>query len=150
VYRAGYCSGNAQLDFLPGHRQSRLRLFVVFLSTSRQIPGYNCDWVTTVSYQTPSNSSVILPSDAIWSRSVVPIVGCTAPWGLWDYLGGRSERVVLLFTIEVTLDQTLGNWCHFIKPNHRIKNLLTVKQLLNVASCFIVIIFLAGLFKPLF
>jgi hypothetical protein len=35
-----------------------------------------------------------------------------------------SERVVRLFTIEVTLDQTLENWYHFIKPIHRIKNLL--------------------------
>jgi hypothetical protein len=38
-----------------------------------------------------------------------------------------TERVVRLFTIEVTLDLTLGNWYHFIKPIHCIKNLLTVK-----------------------
>jgi hypothetical protein len=38
-----------------------------------------------------------------------------------------SGRVVRLFRIEVTLDQILGNWFHFIKPTHRIKNLLTVK-----------------------
>jgi hypothetical protein len=63
---------------------------------------------------------------------------------------GTSERVVRLCTIEVTLDYTVGNWYHFIKPIHRIKNLLTVKQLLNVVSYFIVIIFLSGLCKPLF
>jgi hypothetical protein len=40
---------------------------------------------------------------------------------------GLSERADRLFTIEATLDQTLGNWFHFIKPTHRIKNLLTVK-----------------------
>jgi hypothetical protein len=40
---------------------------------------------------------------------------------------GPSERIVHLFMIEMTLDQTFGNWCHFIKPIHRIKNLLTVK-----------------------
>jgi hypothetical protein len=40
---------------------------------------------------------------------------------------GPSDRDVRFFTIEVTLDQTLGNWYHFIKPIHRIKNLLTVK-----------------------
>jgi hypothetical protein len=39
---------------------------------------------------------------------------------------GPSEDGVCLFTIEVTLDQTL------VEPIHRIKNLLTVKQLLNV------------------
>jgi hypothetical protein len=40
---------------------------------------------------------------------------------------GTSERFVRLFTIEVTLDQALGKWYHFIKPIRRIKNLLTVK-----------------------
>jgi hypothetical protein len=44
---------------------------------------------------------------------------------------GPSERGVLLFTIEVTLNQTLGNWYHFMKPIHRIKHLLTVKWLLK-------------------
>jgi hypothetical protein len=34
---------------------------------------------------------------------------------------GPSELTVRLFTIEVTVDQTLGNWYHFIKPIHRIK-----------------------------
>jgi hypothetical protein len=57
---------------------------------------------------------------------------------------GPSERVVRLFTIEVTLYKTLGNWYHFIKPIRRIKNVPTVKWLLNVASYFIVIIFLVG------
>jgi hypothetical protein len=37
---------------------------------------------------------------------------------------GPSERVAPVFTIEQTPDQT---WCHFIKPTHRIKNLLRVK-----------------------
>jgi hypothetical protein len=50
---------------------------------------------------------------------------------------GLSDRVVGLFTIEVTSHQTLGNWYHFIKPIHRIKNLLTVKYLLNAMSYFI-------------
>jgi hypothetical protein len=63
---------------------------------------------------------------------------------------GPSDRVVRLFMIEITLDQTQGNWYHFIKPSHRIKDLLTVKWLLNVVSYFIVIIFLGGLCKPLF
>jgi hypothetical protein len=40
---------------------------------------------------------------------------------------GPSDRVVLLFTKEVTLYETLGNCYHFIKPIHRIKNLLSVK-----------------------
>jgi hypothetical protein len=34
---------------------------------------------------------------------------------------GPSERLVPLLTTEVTLDQTLGNWYHFIKPIHRIR-----------------------------
>jgi hypothetical protein len=62
---------------------------------------------------------------------------------------GRSECVVHLFTTEVTSDQALGNWYHFIKPIHCIKNLLTVKWLLNVVFYFI-IISLSGLCKPLF
>jgi hypothetical protein len=63
------------------------------------------------------------------------------PGGRWDYLGvhyeargmqetlkvGSSEHIVCLFTTEVTLDQTPGNWYHFIKLIHLIKNLLTVK-----------------------
>jgi hypothetical protein len=40
---------------------------------------------------------------------------------------GLSERVLRLLTIELTLDQTLGNWYHFIKPIRRIQNLLSVK-----------------------
>jgi hypothetical protein len=58
------------------------------------------------------------------------------------------ERVVRFFTTQVTLDQTLGNWYHFIKPIHRIKNLLAVNQLLNAVSYFI-FVFLSGLCKPL-
>jgi hypothetical protein len=63
---------------------------------------------------------------------------------------GSSERFVRLFTTEVGLDQTLGNWYHFIKPIHRIKNLVRVKKLLNAVSYFVVIIFLSGLCKSLF
>jgi hypothetical protein len=56
-------------------------------------------------------------------------MGCTAPWGAVGLPKGALEvdRVVHLLKIEVTLDQTLGNWYHFMKPIHRIKNLLTVK-----------------------
>jgi hypothetical protein len=63
---------------------------------------------------------------------------------------GLSEHVIRLFVIEVTLDQILRKWHHFIKPFRRIKNLLTVKPLLNAVSYFIVIVFLSGLCKPLF
>jgi hypothetical protein len=45
---------------------------------------------------------------------------------------------------EVTLDQTLENWYHFIKPIDGIQNLLRAKQLLNAVSYFIVVIFLVG------
>jgi hypothetical protein len=38
-------------------------------------------------------------------------------------------RAVRLITIQLISDQTLANCCHFIEPNHRIKNLLAVKQL---------------------
>jgi hypothetical protein len=65
---------------------------------------------------------------------VVPKVGCTAPWGVLRGKGvgeglevGPSERVVLLLTIQLTSDQTSGNWYRFIKLIRRIKNLLTVK-----------------------
>jgi hypothetical protein len=47
------------------------------------------------------------------------------PTGALDL--GPSEGVVSLFTIEVTLNQTLGNWYPFINTIHRIKNLVTVK-----------------------
>jgi hypothetical protein len=72
---------------------------------------------------------------------VVPKVGCTAPWGAVVLPKGAlevgpSERVVYLFTIEVTLDQTLGNWYHF----------MALRIFINVVSYFIVIIiFLSGL-----
>jgi hypothetical protein len=56
---------------------------------------------------------------------------------------GPSECIVRLFTSEVTSDQTWGNWYHFIKPIHRIKNLLKAKWLLNVVSYFVGIIFLS-------
>jgi hypothetical protein len=62
-------------------------------------------------------------------------MGCSAAWGGGAMLLprgalelGLSERVVRLFTIEATSDQTLGNWYHFIKAIHRIKDLLTVKD----------------------
>jgi hypothetical protein len=61
---------------------------------------------------------------------------CTAPWGALRSkvtAGGRWR----LFTIEATLDETFGNWYHFIKPTHRIRNLLTVKQLLNAVSYYL-------------
>jgi hypothetical protein len=43
------------------------------------------------------------------SRAAVPKVSCTVPWGRWDYLRealevGPSERVIRLFTTEVTSD----------------------------------------------
>lgn len=37
---------------------------------------------------------------------------------------GPFERVVRVFTAEVTLDQTMGNWYHF-KPTNLMKQLLT-------------------------
>jgi hypothetical protein len=40
--------------------------------------------------------------------------------------GGPLEHVVRLFTIEVTLGQTLGKWYHFIEPNHRIEEFTRV------------------------
>jgi hypothetical protein len=56
---------------------------------------------------------------------------------MYRHLGGKgrqgllevdfSEPLVRLFTTEVSLEQTLGNWYQFTKPTHRIKNLLTVK-----------------------
>jgi hypothetical protein len=68
--------------------------------------------------------------------------------------GGCRERwrwapLSTLFS-EVTVDQKLGNWYHFVKPTHHIKHLLTVTQLQNVSSYFIVIIFSSGLCKLLF
>jgi hypothetical protein len=84
-----------------------------------------------------------------WSNSVVPKVGCTTPLGAVQLPRGvlkvgPSKCDVRLFMTEVTSDQTLGNWYHFIKPSHHIKNLLTVKQLLNVVYYFIVTVFLSG------
>jgi hypothetical protein len=60
------------------------------------------------------------------------------PWGAG---GGHSERVVRLFTTEVTSDQILGNWYHFIKPNNSIKNLLRVNYLRNTVPYFVTISF---------
>jgi hypothetical protein len=40
---------------------------------------------------------------------------------------GPSERAIRLFTIEVTLDQILGDWYLSIKRIHHITSLLTVK-----------------------
>jgi hypothetical protein len=42
---------------------------------------------------------------------------------------GPSERVVRLFTNDVTLDQTSRNWRHFKNPIHRIQNILTPRML---------------------
>jgi hypothetical protein len=58
---------------------------------------------------------------------------------------GPSESVSRLLTTDFRPD--IGNWYHFIKIIHRIKN---VKQLLQVVSYFVVIIYLSGLCKPLF
>jgi hypothetical protein len=63
---------------------------------------------------------------------------------------GPSERFVRLFTVEVTSDQALGKCYPFIKPIHRIKNLLIVKWLLNTVSYFIITVILSELCKPLF
>jgi hypothetical protein len=74
----------------------------------------------------------------VYSKPVVPEVGFTAPWGggggavrgkRWQGALEVSplEHIVCLFTVEVTSDQTLGNWYCFIKPIHCIKNLLTVR-----------------------
>lgn len=58
-----------------------------------------------------------------------------------------SDRFVRLFTIEVPIDQMLGRWYYFIKPIHRINNLLTAKWLLHMVSYFIVLVFRSGLCK---
>jgi hypothetical protein len=59
--------------------------------------------------------------------------GCTAPTGaigLPDEAPevGLSERGVRSFTVEVIIDRALGNFYHFVKGFHRIKNLLTMKR----------------------
>lgn len=91
-------------------------------------------------------------------RPVFPVVWSTAPWGGWNYLWGRydasgnrcwgggvvlSEFIFRLCALEVTSDQTSGNWYHF-KPIPRLMNLLRVNYLLNVVPCFIVITTLVG------
>jgi hypothetical protein len=95
----------------------------------------------------PNSSSANHPITQRYPKWAVPPLG-----ERWDYLAGAkregggqgtlgvdpSERVVRLFTTEVTLNQTLGNWYYFIKPIHCIKNLLTV-ELLNVVSYFIIV-----------
>jgi hypothetical protein len=40
---------------------------------------------------------------------------------------GPFEHTLCLFTSEVALDETMGKLYNFIRPNHRIKKLLTVK-----------------------
>jgi hypothetical protein len=73
-------------------------------------------WYSTIIYSSGSQSGLYRP-----------------PVGRWDYLGGGSWtgdwplRTRRFFTIEVALDQTLGNWYHFMKPIHRINNLLIVR-----------------------
>jgi hypothetical protein len=88
---------------------------------------------------TQFNYFIILPF--YYFRALVTKVGCTTPWGLVGLprgaLSGKrvagglevgpSVHIVHLLTIEVTSDETVGNWYHFIKPIHCIKNLLTVK-----------------------
>jgi hypothetical protein len=49
--------------------------------------------------------------------------------------GVAPSEHVLLFTTEVTLDQTLGNWYQFIKPIHRIKNLLILQVKAKLFLC---------------
>jgi hypothetical protein len=55
--------------------------------------------------------------------------------------GGPLWALVRYLRFKWHLDQTLGNWYLFVEPIHLIKNLLTVKYLLNVVTYFIVIIF---------
>jgi hypothetical protein len=72
-----------------------------------------------------------------WFIQVALKADCAAPWRRCDYVGGAKRQgalevgpsihVVLLFAIEVNSDQALGNWYHFTKFIHRIKNLVTVK-----------------------
>jgi hypothetical protein len=52
------------------------------------------------------------------SRPLVPKVGCTVPWGAVGLPRGA---------LEVGPSERVVRWYHFIKPIHRIKNLLTVK-----------------------
>jgi hypothetical protein len=73
---------------------------------------------------------------------VVPKVGCIAPWGALEV--GHSMCTVRLFTIEVTVEQALGNWYHFIKPIHSLKNFLKVKQLLIWYLILLLLSFLMG------
>jgi hypothetical protein len=86
----------------------------------------------------PARHSVIL--FLTYSSTVVPKEGCTSPWrtlGLprgalrskgqkGDAGGGHIRARCSLICEEMTSDQTLGNWYHFIQPIHRIKSLLTV------------------------
>jgi hypothetical protein len=56
------------------------------------------------------------------SRSVVPKVGLPE-----EALEVVPSEGVLLFTVGVILDETLGNWYYSVNHIHRIKNLLTVR-----------------------
>jgi hypothetical protein len=60
---------------------------------------------------------------------------------------GNSNRIVRLFVVAMTLDQILGNWYRFIKPAHRIKNLVIVNLL-----WYLILLLLFSLFglQPLF
>jgi hypothetical protein len=88
-------------------------------------------------YQEPDESAVLEMNAERDSIPVVPKMGSTALCGVGlprGALKGKevvevdtSQGAVRLFTIEVNLDQTLGNWYHFTKPTHCIKNLLTLK-----------------------
>jgi hypothetical protein len=48
-------------------------------------------------------------------------------------LVGPSKHAYL-FAVELTLDLTLENWYHFIKPICHIKNLLTMSEVVGVHS----------------
>jgi hypothetical protein len=86
-------------------------------------------------YQEPYESTVLemMLRDTLYQWfpkwALPPLVGVGLPRGALRGKGvlgmGPSVGVVRLFTIEMTLDQTFENWYHFIKPTHRIKNLLT-------------------------
>jgi hypothetical protein len=67
------------------------------------------------------------------AKIVVSKGNCTPPWGKVVAIRGKGRcraalevGVVSLYTIEVTLDQILGNWYQLIKPIRRIEDLLTV------------------------
>lgn len=54
----------------------------------------------------------------------------------WALELGPSESVVLLFTIEMTLNHALGKWYHFIKLTHRIKNFFSKGEVVPKCGVF--------------